>query len=107
MGPKRTPSTALLAVSNRLTEEMRRHFSSWRYALGVPPRTMFLTSDDEGNLAIEHLDPKRIDAASSYLVVEEFEQRFVGILRDGRLDADPTKLPASRTRCALYPAGQA
>ncbi len=107
MSAKNPLSTALLAVSNRLTEEMYCHFSSWRYMLGIPPLTMFLTSDGEGNLAIEHLDPKRIRADASYLIVEEFERRFVGILRDGCLDADPTKLPASRTRCALYPAGQA
>lgn len=106
-GKKKSPSTALMAVNDRVTEEMHRNFSSWRYALGQPPLVMYLTTDGRGSLSIEHADPEKLRAGQSYLIVEEYERTFVGILRDGRLDADPTKLPASRTRCNLYPAGQA
>ncbi|MFA5854156.1 MAG: hypothetical protein WC866_03645 [Patescibacteria group bacterium] len=103
--PKK-PSTALLAVSERVLEGMFQQLSNWAYSLGRSPLTMFLTVDARYNLGIEHLDASKVKSDDSYLIIEEFSRKIVGILRQGSIDADPSKLPSSRTRCVLFFAGQ-
>jgi hypothetical protein len=103
--PKK-PSTALLAVSERVLEGMFQQLSNWVYGFGRRPLTMFLTTDARNNLGIEHLDDSKVSNDHSYLIVEEYSRRIVGILRQGSIDADPAKLPSSRTRCVLFFAGQ-
>lgn len=69
--------------------------SSWRIVLGKAPARLRVRElgDAEGN--------------QSYLVVETVSNRIVGVLREGRLDAPPEKIPPAETVCTLFVAAQA
>lgn len=101
------PSTALLAVSERVFEGVFRQLLNWNYGFGRSPLMMFLTVDARYSLGVEHLDASKVSGEHSYLIIEEFSRKIIGILRRGSIDADPMKLTSSRTRCVLFFAGQA
>ncbi len=90
-----------------LLPELARAMSEWRLLLGLAMPRIYITALDEDVFAIERVDPKEISDEESYLVIETESNRIVGILRDGMLDADIYRVPASTTACTLFRAAKA